>query len=133
MFDRRSIPAIMTNMQPTNHCTSRPSASGAQARVANNDTNASGRFVYYVPGAHGGSDQDGSPLVQFDTRTKKKKVLALLHPFYSKKYGITPKGMYSVATDPSGERVFITSNVSRGGRAWDCCALTVMHVPESER
>jgi hypothetical protein len=110
-----------------------PAAVGSQSYIASLSYDASGRFVYYVPGAHGGSDQDGSPLVQFDTRTKKKKVLAFLHPFYANKYGFIPKGTYSVAADPSGERVFVTWNVSRGGRAWDCCALTVVHVPESER
>ena len=110
-----------------------PAAVGTQSYIASLTADASGQFVYYVPGAHGGSDQDGSPLVLFDTRTKKKKVLAFLHPFYANKYGFTPKGTYSVAADPSGERVFITWNVSRGGRAWDCCALTVVHVPESER
>jgi hypothetical protein len=108
-------------------------AVGSQSYIASLSADASGRFVYYVPGAHGGSDQDGSPLVQFDTRTKKKKVIAFLDPFYAKKYGFTPKGTYSVAADPSGERVFVTWNVSRGGRAWDCCAITVVHVPESER
>jgi hypothetical protein len=110
-----------------------PAAVGSQTYIASMSADGNGRFIYYVPGAHGGSDEDGSPLVQFDTRTKKKKVLAFLHPFYVKKYSFTPKGTYSVAAEPSGERVFITWNVSRGGRAWDCCAITVVHVPESER
>jgi hypothetical protein len=110
-----------------------PAAVGTQSYIASLSADANGRFVYYVPGAHGGSDRDGSPLVQFDTWTQKKKVIAFLHPFYDQKYGFAPKGTYSVAVDPSGERVFITWNVSRGGRAWDCCAVTVVHVPESER
>lgn len=110
-----------------------PATVGSQSYIASLSADAGGRFVYYVPGAHGGSDQDGSPLVQFDTRTKKRKALAFLHPFYAKKYGFTTKGTYSVAAEPNGERVFITWNASRGGRAWDCCALGVVHVPKSER
>ncbi|MEX2138802.1 MAG: hypothetical protein WD894_06040 [Pirellulales bacterium] len=110
-----------------------PAAVGTQTYIASMSADGAGRFVYYVPGAHGGSDRDGSPLVQFDTRTKQKKVVAFLHPFYEQKYGFTPKGTYSIAADPSGERVFITWNVSRGGRAWDCCALAVVHVSQSER
>ena len=110
-----------------------PAAVGSQTYIASLSADQDGRFVYYVPGAHGGSDQDGAPLVQFDTRRKTKKVIAFLHPFYHEKYGFTPKGTYSVAAEPTGERVFITWNASRGGRAWDCCALTVIHVPESER
>jgi hypothetical protein len=29
--------------------------------------------------------------------------------------------------------MYVTWNVSRGGKVWDCCALTVIHIPESER
>ena len=110
-----------------------PAAVGTQTYIASLSADEECRFVYYVPGAHGSSDHDGSPLVQFDTWTNAKKVIAFLHPFYERKYGFTPKGTYSVAVDPNGERVFITWNVSRGGRSWDCCALTVVHIPESER
>ena len=44
-----------------------------------------GRFLYYVPGAHGGGFNDGSPVVQFDVKNGKKKVIAFLHPFYQDK------------------------------------------------
>jgi hypothetical protein len=71
--------------------------------------------------------------VQFDTKTRNRKVIAFLHPFYRDKYGCTLKGTYSAAVDPMGEALYITWNASRGGRAWDCCALTVVHIPESER
>ena len=89
--------------------------------------------LYYVPGAHGGSEQDGSPVVQFDVRTKQKKVIAFLNPFYSNKYGFTVKGTFSSALDPKGDTLYITWNISRGSRAWDSCGLTVIHIPESER
>jgi hypothetical protein len=108
-------------------------AVGTQTYIASLQADPTGRYLYYVPGAHGGSDQDGSPVVQFDTQTRKKKVLAFLHPFYHERYGFTPKGTYSVAVDTAGDKVFITWNVSRGGRAWDCCALSVVHIPESEQ
>jgi hypothetical protein len=110
-----------------------PAAVGAETYIASLAADAAGRFVYYVPGAHGGGDRDGSPVVQFDTQKRQKKVIAFLHPFYQKKYALTPKGTYSVAVDSDGKQVFITWNVSRGGRSWDCCALTVVHVPDLER
>lgn len=28
---------------------------------------------------------------------------------------------------------YVTWNISRGSRAWDCCAVTVIHIPELER
>lgn len=110
-----------------------PIAVGTQQYVASIDADPTGRYLYYVPGAHGGGENDGSPLVQYDVQTKRKKVIAFLHPFYRDQYGATPKGTYSTAVDETGGKVYVTWNVSRGSRAWDCCALTVIHVPESER
>jgi hypothetical protein len=110
-----------------------PAPVGSQAYVAAMSADGAGRFVYYVPGAHGGANQDGSPIVQFDTKNRTRKVIAFLSPFYEKKYGASPRGTYSVAVDPEGARVFITWNVSRGGRVWDCTAVTVVHVPATER
>jgi hypothetical protein len=108
-------------------------AVGSQAYVASVDADPTGRYLYYVPGAHGGSDRDGSPVVQFDTTTGQKKVLAFLHPFYQGEYGCSLKGTYSLAVDPAGDKLFVTWNASRGTRAWDCVALTVVHVPPAER
>jgi hypothetical protein len=104
-------------------------AVGTQAYVASLDADPTGQYLYYVPGAHGGGERDGSPVVQLDTRTGRKKVLAFLHPFYQERYGCTLKGTYSLAVDPKGDRLYITWNVSRGTRAWDSCALTVVHLP----
>lgn len=110
------------------------SAVGSANYIASLDVDPTGRYLYYVSGAHGGSDRDGSPLVQFDTRTRRKKVIAFLHPFCKDRYGATLVGTYSSAVDPRGDRVYITWNASRSpGRAWDCCALTVVHVPAAER
>ena len=60
-------------------------------------------------------------------------MIAFLHPFYREKYGCTPVGTYSAAVDPKGDKLYITWNVNRSGRAWDCCALSVIHIPDSER
>jgi hypothetical protein len=108
-------------------------AVGTEAYIASIDADPTGRYLYYIPGAHGGSARDGSPVVQFDVKTGRKKVLAFLHPFYADKYGLTPQGTYSSAVSPEGDTLYITWNVSRGGRVWDCCALTVVHIPKSER
>jgi len=116
-----------------------------QARVATQDyvtsldVDPTGRYLYYVPGAHGGSEQDGTPVVQFDVQTRKKKIIAFLDPFYRQKYGYTPLGTFGSAVDESGRTLYITWNGNRGGadprgrRRFDTCALTVVHVPESER
>ena len=110
-----------------------PIAVGSQAYVASLDADPSGRYVYYIPGAHGGSEQDHAPVVQFDVTTRRRKVIAFLHPFYRDKVGCTLKGTYSTAVDPAGDKLYITWNASRIDKVWDCCALTVIHIPESER
>jgi hypothetical protein len=110
-----------------------PAAVASNQYVAAISADPTGRYLYYVPGAHGGSDRDNSAVVQFDTQTRKTKVIAFLHPFYEKSYGLVPKGTYGLAVDPSGERLYITWNVSRGSRAWDSCGLAAIHIPASER
>jgi hypothetical protein len=106
---------------------------GSQSYIASLDADRTGRYLYYVPGAHGGGEQDNAAVVQYDTQTRQRKVIAFLHPFYQNKYGVTLKGTYSTAVDPAGDKLYITWNANRGSRAWDTCALTVVHIPESER
>ncbi len=110
-----------------------PAAIGTNQYTTSLDADPTGRYLYYVPGAHGGSEADGAAVVQFDTRTRTRKVLAFLHPFYEQRYGAMLRGTYSVALDARGETLFITWNVSRGTKVWDACALTVVHIPASER
>src|SRR5262249_12404530 len=106
---------------------------GGQGYIASIDADPTGRYLYYIPGAHGSGDADGSPVVQFDVQTRQKKVLAFLHPFYKDRYGCALKGTYSSAVDAKGDKLYITWNANRGAKAWDTCALTVIHIPESER
>lgn len=109
-------------------------AVGEQAYIASLDADPSGRYLYYVPGAHGGSERDHAAVVQYDVQTRVRKVIGFLHPFYSQEIGCTLKGTYSTAVDTAGDKLYVTWNASRsGGKAWDTCALTVIHIPESER
>jgi hypothetical protein len=112
---------------------------GTQTYVTSLDVDPGGRYLYYVPGAHGGSQQDGSPIVQFDVKTGKKKVIAFLHPFYEKKYGYVPLGTFGSAIGERGGKLYVTFNGNRGGPdlrgrlRFDTCAMCVVHVPEPER
>ncbi len=97
------------------------------------------RYLYYVPGAHGGAERDGSPLVQYDVKTRQRKVIAFLHPFYFKKYDYVPSGVFGTAVSPAGDKVYITWNGARGAESldkkvrWNTCAFMIVHIPESER
>ena len=110
-----------------------PAQVGSMNYITTIDADPTGRYLYYIPGAHGGSEKDGSAVVQYDVKTKTRKVIAFLHPFYQEKFGVTLAGTFSSAVDPDGSKLYINWNANRGGRVWDCCALTVIHIPESER
>lgn len=103
------------------------------------DAGPDGRYLYYIPGAHGGSQRDGSPVVQFDVTTRRKKVIAFLSPFYRETYGYTPLGTFGSAVSDDGSKLYVTWNGNRGGPdrrgrlRFDTCALTVIHIPASER
>ena len=105
----------------------------SQSYITSIDADHTGRYLYYSPGAHGKAPEDGTALVQFDTRTRKRKVIAFLAPFLSKKYGYTPIGTFGTTLSPKGDRVYMTWHGNRTGGRWDSCAMTVVHIPESER
>jgi hypothetical protein len=110
-----------------------PCAVGKQHYITSLDADPTGRYLYYVPGAHGGTEEDGCAVAQYDLKTKKRRVLAFLHPFLKQKYGYTPIGTFSTALDAKGETLYITWHGRRRATGWDTCALTVVHIPESER
>lgn len=114
-------------------------AVGHEDYVTSIDIDPAGRYLYYIPGAHGGGQREGSPVVQFDIKTRKKKVIAFLHPFFQKKYGYTPLGTFGSAISEKGDKLYVTWNGNRAGpdqrgrMLFDTCALTVIHIPTAER
>ena len=121
------------------------------------DRSPGGRYLYYTFAAHSRSYLYGSPVVQYDTETGQRKVLAFLFDHYYDKYGYIPGGSYAFKLDDLGERLFMMWNgdftdvdelKAKGG--WDPtdistygmpskrdafghCAVFLLHIPESER
>ena len=98
------------------------------------------RYLYYVPGSHGGAQVDGSPLVQYDLKTGTRKVICFLAAFCEKQTGFIPMGSYCSAASGDGSKVFISWMGNRGGPEgkakkvkFNTCALTVVNIPASER
>ena len=100
-----------------------------------------GRYLYYIPGAHGGAEKDGTPLVQYDLKTRTRKVLCFLHPYHYDRCGFIPLGTFGSAVSPEGDKVYITWNGNRGTDRKDLgqrarfntCGMTVVHIPATER
>jgi hypothetical protein len=104
------------------------------------DRSPKGRYVYYLPGAHGHGWSDGSPVVQYDTQTGTKKVLAFMFPYYYEKYGYTPGGSFSIKLDDKGERLFVLWNgafveYDPAGKSdtFGQCSVMLISIPASER
>ncbi len=102
-----------------------------------------GRYVYYLPGAHGLSWKDGAAVMQYDTQTGVKKVLAFLHPYFYDKYGYTIGGTFSIVLDTEGARLFVLMNggfvdLAEQAKTPDSgvfghCSALLIQIPESER
>ena len=95
-----------------------------------------GRYLYYNIMSY----QDGSPVIQYDTKTDTRKVLAFLYPYYHAKYGYIPTGSYSFALDEHGAGLFIVWNgafihpaPNIGVDFWGHCSIMYLKIPESER
>lgn len=114
-------------------------AVGKATYVTTIDAGPRGRYLYYIPGGHGGGERDGTPVVQFDTRTKTRKVICFLAPVLQEKIGYTPMGTFGSDISEDGKTLYITWNGNRSGPdrrgrfRFDTCALTAIHIPESER
>jgi hypothetical protein len=114
-------------------------AVASQTYTTTIDADPTGRYLYYIPGAHGGSQKDGTPIIQFDTQKQSRKVIAFLQSILQKQFGYVTLGTFSSAVSPDGSKLYITWNGNRSGAdkrgrfPFDTCALTVIHIPESER
>jgi hypothetical protein len=103
---------------------------GKNTYVTSMDIDPSGRFIYYVPGAHGGGPREGTPVVQYDVKGKTRKVIAFMNGL-KEKTGATFEGTFSTALNEAGDTLFVTWNMGRP--VWECCGVTAIHIPASER
>ncbi|HEU0022380.1 MAG TPA: VCBS repeat-containing protein [Dehalococcoidia bacterium] len=92
------------------------------------------RYFYYVPGAHGGASASGTPVLQYDTQTRKHKVIAFLHPFLEQKTGRDFDGTFALSLDPAGKRLFITMRTYIGTNTDQTRnpGLVVVNIPPQE-
>ena len=110
-----------------------------KAYVTTLDVDKTGTFLYYCAGnAHGNSDLGGSPVVQFNVKTGVKKVIAFLHPYFDRHQFFAPEGTFGSSLSPKGDVLYITwngrrSDIEQPRRATWYCAMTAIHIPESER
>ena len=100
------------------------------------------RFVYYLPGAHGGAFKDGTPVLQYEIATGKQKVLAFLAPAIEKEYDYVPAGTYGAKISADGGTLYVNFNGHAGDKTrprsmkpngFGLCGFAAIHIPASER
>ena len=87
-----------------------PTSAPARDYAASLALHPDGTRFFYVPGAHGKGNQQGTPLIWVDTATGEQKVVAELNPLVRGELDLTVGGSYDVAVDPSGDRVYVGLN-----------------------
>jgi hypothetical protein len=97
----------------------------------------SGRYLYYLPGAHGKSSQTGTPVIQLDVKTGRRKVIAFLNEYVRKTKNYNLGGTYGIALNADGSQLCINFNGSKlplkRQPDFGLCATVVVHIPRSER
>ena len=93
------------------------------------------KYLYYAPGAHGSGNRHGSPVVQYDIASGRRKVLAFLAPPLLKAHQYQVGGTYNLQIDPAGERLYFTFNGAPAGARsmFGKPSVMVVHVPREER
>ncbi|MBT4484956.1 MAG: hypothetical protein HOC71_14905 [Candidatus Latescibacteria bacterium] len=93
----------------------------------------SGRYIYYVP--VGWTYEQNSPIIQFDVKTGKRKVLCWYRKYYFEKYGYWTGSTYAFEISKDGSfLVFCMNGEFQGeGKSYGHPALFVVNIPEEER
>jgi hypothetical protein len=100
------------------------------------------KHLYYLPGSHGKAWTYGTPVVQYEIATGRRKVLAFLAETMDKKYGYVPGGTYGVNLSADGSTLYVNFNGHAADRqrpekmrpiGFGLCGFASIHSPESER
>src|SRR5262245_53052248 len=100
------------------------------------------RFVYYLPGAHGSAFRQGTPVIQYQVASGRRKVLAFLAAAFEQAQGYVPAGTYGAQLSADGATLYVNFNGHAADRlrpktmrpdGFGLCAFAAIHIPKSER
>jgi len=100
------------------------------------------RFLYYLPGSHGRAWQSGTPVMQYNLSTGRRKVLAFLAPAFDRAHGYVPAGTYGMKVSADGSTIYVNFNGHAADRirpapmkpiGFGLTAFAAIHIPPSER
>jgi hypothetical protein len=101
------------------------------------------RFLYYLPGGHGGARLIGTPVIQYEIATGRRKVLAFLGPAFTDACEYTPAGTYGIGLSADDGTLYVNFNGSPSARflpagetdagGFGLTSFAVIEIPESAR
>ena len=100
------------------------------------------RYLYYLPGAHGSAFRNGTPVVQYEIATGRRKVLAFLAAAFEKEYDYVPAGTYGMKLSADGTTLYVNFNGHAGDKTrpramkpngFGLCAFAAAHITKGER
>ena len=65
------------------------------------------KFLYYLPGAHGGAHESGTPIVRYEVATGTRTVMAFLAPYFERTLGYVPSGTYGMKLSADGKTIYV--------------------------
>jgi hypothetical protein len=100
------------------------------------------RFIYYLPGAHGSAARHGTPVIQYEIASGRRKVLAFLAGPFEQNHDYVPAGTYGMKVSADGSTLYVNFNghptakhLPKHLRAngFGLCAFAAIQIPRSER
>lgn len=100
-------PAVFFAIDPDGTVTELGLADGYTASMA---LAPDGEHFYYIPAAHGGAWESGTPLIAVDTATGESEVVVELNPLVEDMFGLRAGGTYNVVVSDDGGTVYVALN-----------------------
>ena len=69
-----------------------------------------GKYLYYLPGAHGKAYESGTPVMRYEIATGKHAVLAFLASYCEREFGYVPAGTYGMKLSADGHTIYVNFN-----------------------
>jgi hypothetical protein len=122
-------PDVFFALEPEGHVRAIGPARGYTASMA---LDPDGERFLYVPGAHGDSFLQGTPLIAVDPETGEEEVLVEMAAAAEQVLGLRLGGTYDVAVDAARRIAYVGMNAgspSAGGAPYGEIVLLVVHLP----
>ena len=95
------------------------------------------RYLYYIAASGQNSPSYGMPVIQYDIRSGRKKVLAFLCDYYLDKYGYGTSNTYGLSLSANGDSIFTHVNgrfaPDRKRIGYGRSSIFHIHIPAAER